>query len=237
MLAPGGRGQVAVRSVGDVWKYRFELKRCGYNGQLLFRCATLVHEAYQRKLRFRTYECLRVLRAQVIAAGNRPIAARTTRVLFEIYRGQIFTCNEKLQWILSRLIKGQHLDNSAIGWLLENWGRSNHVANRLLLYPGNNVQIAAWARSRLADGKLSERTSELVAILIPQAGSKVFESIPPVVAAWGVSKARISLRAKETALLGLIENLDAEIIVQIAERLSSHKLIRAALSQRRAMIG
>ena len=220
-----------INSVQDIWSYRRELKQCGYQPIVLGGCAQLVRAALDAGHRFRSFDTLKVLRSQVIAADGIDIPAEVVRDLFAIYRRLILKSREEVQWTLSRLIKDQQLTDEELDWLIENWESSEHLVNRLLLYPQPNLKVLAWAATRYEEGSLRERMRELVALLFPERGLQAFAGIDPLTLAWGISRAHIERDSKTAALESLIPHLSADTVVKIAMALNAPALVRAALQE------
>ena len=80
--------------------------------------------------------------------------------LFSIYQSLILSAREEVQRCLSRLLKDRTLSREAAAWLLGHWSESEHIVNRLLLYPQPTPPIVAWAAERYERGDLPDRRTE-----------------------------------------------------------------------------
>ena len=221
-----------VRSVGDIFEIRHELKRLVYRPAVLSHLARLVRRALAEGRRFRVFECVRVLRAQAVAADGRVLPAPVVRDLFAIYQRLILGGREELQWALSRLVKDQRLNEDEIRWMAERWRESDHLVNRLLRYPVPHPAVTAWIRERYANRELRDRTSELLALLIPEDGIAPFSREDPIVLAWAVFKANLPLDKKLGNMESLVTHLPAELIAEMSICLVSPRLIYRALRRR-----
>lgn len=223
--------RVRIHSVRDILTYKSELKQCSYEPIILGDCARLVRAALENRQRFRVLEALKVLRSQVVAAHGVEIPVEIVRDLFAIFRRLILTSREEVQWILSRLVKDRRLTDDEVGWLIDNWKSSTHIVNRLLLYPVPNHNVLAWAEARYEDDSLSERLSELIAVLFPARGLGAFAGVDPLKLAWGIVRTSIEIEDKITAIETIVQHLPAEAIVKIAVKLNAPALIRTALRE------
>lgn len=218
-----------VADTRTMWELRHELKRLSYHPAVLSHLADLVRGALAENRRFRVFDCVRVLRAQVVASQGRKLPSRIVRALFAIYRHLILASREELQWALSRLIRDQKLNDEEIAWLIEHWRESDHLVNRLLRYPLPHPAVGTWARQCYAADLLPDRKSELLALLIPEDGIAPFAKENPVVLAWALVRVEIPLKRKLAHLEALEPRLPAELIVEISLRLHDPYLIQRAL--------
>lgn len=218
-----------ISDIRAIWELRWELKQLPYQPAVLSHLAKLIRVALAEKRRFRVFDCVKVLRAQVIATKGRKLPSGVVRDLFAIYRTLIFTGREELQWALSRLIKDQELADDEIAWLVEHWQESEHLVNRLLLYPTTHPLVSTWASTCHASGVLSDRRSELLAHLLPEDGITPFAQEDPVVLAWAVVKAKIPFEQKMAHLRLLETRLPGALIADISFRLGDPQLIHRAL--------
>ena len=227
---PGAKVRSRVSDVRMMWELRHELKRLSYHPAVLSHLARLVRGALTENRRFRVFDCVKVLRAQIVASEGRKVPSRVVRDLFAIYRQLILTGREELQWALSRLIRDQKLTDEEIAWLVERWRESDHLVNRLLRYPVPHPAVVAWARQCYAAGLLSDRKSELLALLIPEDGIAPFAKEDPVDLAWALLRVGIPVERKLAHLERLESWLPAALIADISLRLGDPRLIHRALA-------
>jgi len=95
----------------------------------------------------------------------------TVAMLFRIYQQFIFQNNENVQWCVSVIVKGKLLSDAAINRLVKNSNRSEHIINRLLLYPEPHPKIRKWAKRVYGEDSLRRRGSEVMALLMTQKNS------------------------------------------------------------------
>lgn len=217
-----------VPNTRAMWELRHELKRLSYRPAVLFHLAEVVHTAVAAKRRFRVLDCVKILRAQVLASQGRKIPVSVVRILFSIYRELVLTSRAELQWALSRTVRDQRLTEEEIGWLIEHWRESEHLVNRLLRYPHPHPAVVTWAKQCYAAGQLTDRKSELMALIIPESGVAPFSREDPVALAWALVRVAMPKERKLAQLEILETRLPAELIVDISLRLGSPHLIRRA---------
>lgn len=90
-----------IDTVRDIFTHRHILKQSRFNIETLNHLAVLIRDGLKAKARFRVFESLRVLRAQVLSASER-LPNHTVKILFEIYQHLILESREEVQWCLSR---------------------------------------------------------------------------------------------------------------------------------------
>lgn len=218
-----------IPDLRSVYAMRSMLKSLPYHPRVLGHIAAMVVNAVEARTRFRTFDLLKVLRSQVVAAGRSPIPSGPMRDLFKIYKCLILTAREDIQWCLSRLIKDRILLDSEVEWLIGNWQKSEHIANRLLLYPLVTPGIAAWARNRYERRELQERQSEILALLLAHNRAAKFPGEDPVTIAWAVWRSSLRPADKVERLSSLVQVLPADSVVALSVRLNEPRLIEEAL--------
>lgn len=226
LLEPSEALPKLVKSARDIYEYRFVLKHLPASDGTIGHLARIVLNAIEARKRTRKVECLKVLRAIVRNADGIPnFEFETIRLLFQIYKSLIFDIPEEGQWAASVLIKGQVLDDEGIQWLIQNYRRSTHLVNRLLLYPQYHPMIAVWAEAVYKAHELPDREAEVVALLI-QKDIPAFVSRADVnLLLKAVSRARITALEKETLLTGLARAENFDTLLDIALQLRMPSLI------------
>ena len=215
-----------IGNVRDVFEHRHLLKQVHFSPKTAEHLAGLISDALKAGKRFRVFDSLKVLRAVVIAGAGRSLSASTVESLFEIYKHLIIKSREEIQWCLSRILKDQTLDEDCVAWLVEHWADSVHIVNRLLRYPKPHSMIVEWARSRYDASDLSDRRSELVAILLRDEEIDTFDGEDPQILAWAIMQSA-SVRAKKIEQLSsLAARLPAEALVTFANRLNAPVILR-----------
>jgi hypothetical protein len=214
-----------IHSSKDIYEYRSLLKQLLLNEYTLNYLLDIIIATVKNKTRIRTLDCLKVLRAIL---RNNPfgleLSNETIRKLFFLHQTYIFHKNEQVCSCANVLVKSQRLDDESISWIIANWEKSSHLLNRLLRYPENNHLLIQWATEIYKSGKLSERKSEIIGILIGEnIPAFIQESGSSII--WAIYYAKGSNEIKQNLL---IENFRIESIDQIwvvAIRLKLSKVI------------
>lgn len=221
-----------IRSIRDVYQYRRILKQVKNSDQFVECVADLILTAVQKTQRFRTLDCLKVLRTLIKnLPENYELPERTTTKLFEIYKHFIFSGKEDVQWCVSSILKDKKLSDEAINWLISNQSKSKHIVNRLLLYPCSHPQIKKWAEQILSKDRLSDRRSELIAILIEKDLPEAINNDSSSTIQWAIFKSHLPYESKIN-LLKQHSDLDSlQTTIEIADRLNSPDLLYSLLEK------
>jgi hypothetical protein len=226
-----------VASTTDIYRNRGLLKQIPYNKQIIGHLAKLILHDLEEGRRFRVFDCLRVLRSNIVASYfDRPLPEPTVNDLFAIYRALILTAREEAQWCLSRILRGQILSPEAVHWLLEHWNESDHIVNRLLRYPVPSPPIQQWAIDCYRKNRLPDRKSEILALLIGKDIPDFLQHEPPDELAWGVFYSRLSKARKVQLIAALVDRMTSPVLLDVAKRLSSAALLRAGIRSMKAKI-
>jgi len=148
----------------------------------------------------------------------------TISKLFFLHRTYIFHNSEEVQACVNMLIKSQCLDDENIVWIIANWENSDHLLNRLLRYPVKNSLVTQWAKEIYQNGKLKDRNSEVVGLLID-------ENIPPYVKEngsliiWAIYYSKVSNETKQKLLMEEFTIDSIESLWKVATRLKFPKVI------------
>lgn len=223
-----------VQTVRDIYEYRSPLKTFRASDRIISHVAGIIVAAIDQGLRMRTLDCLKVLRSLAKSSDPSDLKPSTIKKLFKIYQVFIFRENEDIQWCVSAILKDKPLPDSAIDWLIQNCHKSEHIVNRLLLYPGSHRAIRAWAEQVYRKDELLRRRSEVIAALISPGNADSFaQENDANTLVWAIFKAHISKREK-VALLKQYSTFEAfASIVDIADRLESSDLLRHFLGKLR----
>lgn len=124
-----------IMTTRDLYEHRTPLKTFIGTDRIVSHIARIMVEAIDDGVRLRTLDCIKVLRSLVKSAQPTALRPHTIDMLFRIYQQFIFRDNENVQWGVSVILKGKVLSDDAIDWLVENSNKSEHIVNRLLLYP------------------------------------------------------------------------------------------------------
>ena len=221
-----------IRNVKDVYQYRYIIKQVESSDKAVAAITDLILAAIQRRQRFRTLDCLKVLKSLVknLSEGN-DLPKETTAKLFEIYKHFILTGRDDIKWCVSSIIKDKKLDDEAIDWLVSNQLHSTHIVNRLLLYPYQHSQIKNWVEQVLFKDDLQNRRSELIAILIEKDLPKIATKENSSTIQWAIFKSRLPYENK-IELLKRYSDVDSlQATIEIADRLNSPDILRNLLEK------
>ncbi|MBD1860955.1 MULTISPECIES: hypothetical protein [Trichocoleus] len=221
-----------IKSVRDIYQYRHTLKKVKSSDKAVECITDIILAAIRKTQRFRTLDCLKVLRSLVknIPEDNE-LSERTVAKLFEVYKHFVFSHREDVQWCVSSIIKDKKLSGEAIDWLIGNQSESTHIVNRLLLYPCPHPQIKNWAEQVLSKSELSDRRSDLIAILIEKDLPKAAAKDSSSTIQWAIFKSRLPCETKIN-LLNQYSDFDSlQATIEIAERLNSPDILRSLLKK------
>lgn len=215
-----------ICSVGDIYRQRAMLKQQLGTDTIISHVARVIINGIDNGHRMRTLDCLKVLRSLTRSAGSASLSHDTIEKLFRIYQKFVFSQNDDVKWCVSAIVKGRPLADSAIEWLIQNCTYSDHILNRLLLYPTTHPRITQWAEKAYHDNSVPERLSELIALLLNARNAYKFARDNGAnIIIWAIFKARISDEEK-VGLLKKYCNVEAfASIVAVADRLRSPEIL------------
>lgn len=225
ILLPEQSLPIYIHSAKDIYEHRSLLKQLLLSEYTLNYLLDIVIVSVKNKSRIRTLDCLRVIRAVL---RNNPfgleISKETISKLFFLHQTFIFHKNEQVCACANVLVKSQRLDNESITWVISNWEKSDHLKNRLLRYPEKHHLINQWATEIYQSGKMQDRKSEIIGILIGEdIPTYVSENSSSIV--WAIYYSKVPNEIKEKLL---IENFSMESIKSlwdVAIRLKLSKVI------------
>ena len=214
-----------IHNARDVYEHRSLLMQLLFSEYTVNYLTDVIIASVKSKSRFRTLDCLRVIRAVL---RNNPfdlgLASSTISKLFYLHQTFIFHRNEQVRACANMLVKSQRLDDESIEWIIANSNKSAHLLNRLLRYPTKNSQITQWAKQIYQSGKLKSRISEVIALLID-------ENVPPYVKenrstlVWSIYHARISDETKQTLLMENYTSESADALWKVATKLKYSQVL------------
>lgn len=219
-----------VRNVKDIYTQRFLLRDIQGSEFAVDYFASIVIEALERKQRFRTYDCLKVIRSIVRNKKPDQLSTIMTHKLFKIYQTFVFSEREEIQWCVSAMLKDQLLISKDVEWLIDNYCRSNHIVNRLLRYPEPTDAIRKWAEEIRKSSLLSDRRSEIIGLLLPERFRELRATEDSASLAWAVYYSRANDFEKEKMLLQLASIETLEPVRDVALRLNYCKPIKKLIS-------
>jgi len=220
-----------IKTIRDLYEHRVPLKAFIGTDPIVSHIAGIIVTAIDNRLRMRTLDCLKVLRAVVKSGPPTALKPATVAMLFRIYQQFIFQNNEDVQWCVSVILKGKILSDAAINWLVQNSSRSEHIVNRLLLYPEPHAKIKKWAKRVYVEDSLRRRRSEVMALLMTQNSADHFARTNDLnTFAWAVFKSHLESRQK-VAILGKYSTFETfASVIEIAHRLKSRELLQQLLA-------
>jgi hypothetical protein len=221
-----------IKTIRDLYEHRTPLKAFIGTDRIVSHIAAIMVAAIDGGIRMRTLDCLKVLRALVKSKQPTALKPHTIGMLFKIYQQFIFRDNENVQWCVSVILKGKVLSDDAIDWLVQNFSKSEHIVNRLLLYPEPHPKIRKWAKRIHDEGGLPRRRSEVLALLLTQASADHLARNNDLnTFAWAVFKSHLE-RQQKIALLGKYSAFETfASVIEIADRLESPELLQQVLTK------
>lgn len=221
-----------IQTASDIFENRALLRKLPCNRYTLNHLLGIIVETVEGGRRFRTLDCLKVIRDVV---RSKPVELEldsdTLARLFYLYKRFVFHSNEDVQWCVSIFIKSQLLDDDSIHWLISNYRKSNHVVNRLLRYPAGRPLIVKWAADVYKRGELRHRKSEVIGLLITDHIPSFVREDNNTSIIWAIYYARTSDEIKQQLLMKYFsfESLDA--ILEVCIRLHYPRVIEFALGK------
>ena len=211
-----------IKTTKDISYHRYSLIRIKSDGKTVDYIATIILKDVEEKKRFRKIECLRVLKnLKNNLSSYAEIKPPTTKKLFDIYKHLIFNSSDELKWSLGSLLKNLPLEEDAIDWLIKNYPSSEHIVNRLLLYPLFNKKIYSWAEMIYKSNQYEERLLDIVALLIRIDVPPYINNVDSNIVLWAIYKSRITENKKILLLKKYcgIENISS--VIKISDRLKT----------------
>ena len=216
-----------IATVRDIYQHRSPLKTFAGTDRIVSHVAGIIVHAIDAHQRMRTLDCLKVLRALVKQGAPEVLQSDTIEMLFSIYRKFIFRNNEEVQWCVSAILKDKPLSDAAVDWLLQNANKSEHIVNRLLLYPVEHPGIVSWAQQVYEHNSLPNRRSEIIALLLNARDADALAAAnEPNAFVWGVFKSHLPRKDKLRLLERHCDFQAFASVVEIADRLNSASVLR-----------
>jgi hypothetical protein len=214
-----------IKNTKDIYEYRSILKQLLLQEYVINYLLDIIIKAVEENLRFKTLDCLKVIKA--ILKNNFfevTLSDSTVNKLFQLYQVFIFHKNEEVKSVANLLIRFQFLNSESIKWLILNYEKSEHSLNRLLRYPKKDPLITEWAKNLYEEGKLKNRSSELIAILIHKCIPEfIVENGDTVI--WAIYYSTISDETKQKLLIERFSVANLETLWEISIRLKYFDVI------------
>ena len=219
-----------ARNVKDIYMQRFLLRDIPGSDFAVDYLASTVLEALKSKQRLRTYDCLKVIRSIIRNRNTKQLSTKITHKLFNLYQIFVFSEREEIQWCVSVFLKDQLLVSKDIDWLIENYSRSNHIANRLLRYPRPTDAIRRWAEEVRGSALLLERRPEIIGLLLPERFQELRSTEDAASLALGIYYARADDSEKEDMLMQMASIETVKPVMDVAMRLHYSKPIKRLIA-------
>jgi hypothetical protein len=219
LLLPEQSLPLRIQSTKDIYEHRNLLKQLLLSESTINYLMDIIIKSVNNKSRFRTLDCLKVLRAIL---RNNPfdteLSKPTIRKLFFLHQTFILHKSKEVRACANSLVLSRCLDDESIKWIIANWEKSDHLQNRLLRYPVKNSLISQWANEIYESGKLKDRISEVIALLIDEnIPSYIKENKNTIV--WSIYYARTPDSTKQRLLMENFSKESADSLWKVATRL------------------
>lgn len=209
-----------IKSVRDVYENRFTLRQIKYTEESFSYVVGLVVDAVVSNKRFRTLDCLKVIKKIV---QNKPAEVKLSEEikesLFFLYQKYVFHTNEEVRWAVAVYLKNEILIDSQIAWLLDHATENTMILNRVLRYPERHPLISVWAYKAHQQGIFVMRSSELVALLIDVDLPENINSSDVPMILWAIYYSRVDSETKKRLLLKYYSLEDVGHLIEICVRL------------------
>jgi hypothetical protein len=216
---------LSIRNVKGIYDNRYLLKQLLPNDFSINYILDLIIEAVEKNQRLRTLECLKVIKNIL---RNNPFLyvpdSNTVSKLFLLFKRFVFHKNDDICSCVNMLIWNRYLKNEEVYWLISNWQRSEHILNRILRYPEINPLIVEWAKDNYQANELTDRKTELSAILIEDKESPFVNKIDEM-AIWAIYYSRLPDEAKQNKLIENYSEITSSAIWEVARRLAFQNVI------------
>lgn len=112
-----------------ILQFKHLIKRTIPNARVLGRLLDIVIDKIENRQRFQKLTMLKLIKHQ-LQHGN--LEKDTVDKLFFIFQALIIGATDEVAWKLTTTIKGIELSDEHIGWMIDNYDKSEHIVNRLL---------------------------------------------------------------------------------------------------------
>lgn len=211
-----------VENIRDLYHYRSPLKQISFTQFSFDYLLNIVFEAAQSHARFRTLDCLRVLRA--IKRDHTPAEFRfppeSVDKLFFIYKKFIAHQNEQVRWAVSVLLKDQVLSDWQVRWLIENCDENVSILNRVLRYPEPHPLLVEWASAAYQGKRHQNRQSEIIGLLIDQDIPSFVDLSRRSTIIWAIFQSRTTDEIRRKLLKTYWDIGSLDDLIEVCRRLS-----------------
>ena len=216
-----------VTTVRDVYEHRSALKRIACDDHVLRRVLHILVHANQSGVRYRTLDCLAVVRS-ILRSKNEPcvVDSEVIETLFYLFQRFIFHRNEEVQSCVNSFLIGQPLEDDHIEWIIENSSSSHHLINRLLRYPLYHSKVAEWAERIYKTNLLPDRLGEVIGCMCCVEIPTFVQNNDKDTLLWAIYYSRMPVSAKARLLADLIEPDNIETLFRICDKLKDPTAIK-----------
>jgi hypothetical protein len=221
-----------IKTTKDISNHRYSLIRLKSSGKIVDYVATIILKDIMENKRFRKIDCLRVLKnLKNNVSSYTEINPITIKKLFVIYKQLIFSQSDTLKWSVSSLMKNLPMDEKAIDWLIENYSSSEHILNRLLLYPLYNKKIYSWAEMMYKSNQHEKRLLDIIALLIYKDVPSFINNVDSNIILWAIYKSRVADSKKIFLLKKYSDINNISSVFEISDRLETPDIAKYILNQ------
>jgi len=221
-----------IRTARDIYQNRTLLRQLPSNQHTLNYLLDIIIKTVQEGIRFRTLDCLKVVKELV--KGRPPelvLPSDTVDKLFSLYQEFVFHRNEEVQWCVSWFIKSVVLSDDSVEWLISNYRRSEHLVNRLLDYPTRHPRIVEWAEDIWRSGELRNRKSQVIGLLISDEIPAYVNERDNTSLIWAIYYARVPAETKQKLLTEHYSPESIDAFLEVCRRLEYPSVIKSALDR------
>jgi hypothetical protein len=221
-----------IKTTSDISNHRYSLIRLKSSGKIVDYVATIILKDVVEKKRFRKIDCLRVLKnLKNNVSSYAEINPTTIKKLFGIYKQLIFSQSDALKWSVSSLLKNLPMDEDSIDWLIENYSSSEHIVNRLLLYPLYNKKIYSWAEMIYKSNQYEERLLDIIALLTYKGVPSFIINVDSNIILWAIYKSRVADSKKIILLKKYCDINNISSVLKISDRLETPEIAKHLLNK------
>lgn len=225
LLAPEQFLPLYVKNTKDIYEHRHLLKQLLVSEYALNYLLDILIAVVKNRARFRTLDCLRVIRAIL---KNNPfelkLGEKTINKLFYLHQAYIFHKNQQVSACANVLVKSQSLDDESVSWIISNWENSEHLLNRLLRYPVKHPLVTQWATEMYQKHQLRDRKAELIALLIDENIPSFIEENKNTII-WAIYYSRVPDEVKQRLLMERFSVENLESLWKVSVRLKYSNVI------------
>lgn len=220
-----------IKDIPDIVKFKDFIKYSSCTTQCYKHLLRVVVNSKSKILVKNDGKALSILRNVIKNNPNMAFDEETNKLSFQVFQRYVLHNNDDMNRCVNRLLLNVILDDESIKWLIDNVDESEHILNRILRYPIYNERIAKWAKQQYQNGALSERTSELIGLMI-KGGFPRFITSNDSEKIWGIYYSKASDEVKKQLLLSTYSMEVLHDFISICKRLKYFDVIDEILGTR-----